>query len=49
VSFKGRDAVSCKIVIDNKIIEKVNSFNDLGNLISYEKEVDIDNTLSTVF
>jgi hypothetical protein len=26
-----------KIVIDNKIIEKVNLFNYLGNMISYEK------------
>jgi hypothetical protein len=34
-----------KIVIDNKIIEEVNSFNYLGNLISYEKELNIDNKL----
>jgi hypothetical protein len=27
------------------IIEKVNSFNYLGNMISYEKELDIDNKL----
>jgi hypothetical protein len=33
------------IVIDNKIIEQVNSFNYLGNMISYEKELDIDNKL----
>ena len=44
---KGRDPVRTKIVIDNKIIEKVNSFNYLGNLISYEKELDIDNKLHT--
>ena len=31
-----------KIVIDNKIIENVNSFNYLGNFISYEREVDIE-------
>jgi len=36
--------VRTKIVIDNKIIEQVNSFNYLGN-ISYEKELDIDNKL----
>ena len=30
------------IVIDNKIIEQVNSFNYLGNVIFYEKELDID-------
>jgi hypothetical protein len=40
-----RDPVRTKIVIDNKIIEQVNSFNYLGNTISYGKELDIDNTL----
>ena len=44
VTFKGRDPVRTKIVIENKIIEKVNSFNCLGN-ICYEKELDIDNKL----
>ena len=29
----------------NKIIEQVNMFNYLGNMISYEKELDIDNKL----
>jgi len=43
--FRGRDPVRTKIVIDNKIIEQVNSFNYLGNMISYEKELDIDNKL----
>jgi hypothetical protein len=43
--FKGRDPLRTKIVIDNKIIEQVNSFNYLGNLIYYEKELDIDNKL----
>ena len=32
-----------KIVIDNKIIEQVILFNCLGNVISYEGELDIDN------
>jgi len=45
MAFKGRDPVRTKIVIDNKIIEQVNSFNYLGNMISYEKELDIDNKL----
>jgi len=36
MAFKGRDPVRTKIVIDNKSIEQVNSFNYLGN-ISYEK------------
>ena len=35
-----------KTVIDNKIIEKVNLFNYLGNIISYEGELDIDNKLN---
>jgi hypothetical protein len=43
--FRRRDPVRTKIVIDNKIIEQVNSFNYLGNMISYEKELDIDNKL----
>ena len=45
MAFKERDPVRTKIVIDNKIIEKVNLFNYLGNRISYEKELDIDNKL----
>jgi hypothetical protein len=45
LALKGRDPVRTKIVIDNKIIEQVNSFNYLGNMISYEKEFDIDNKL----
>jgi hypothetical protein len=44
--FKEREPVGSKIVIDNKIIERVNSFNCLGNLISYEEKVDIGNKLS---
>jgi hypothetical protein len=44
-AFKGRDPVRTTIVIDNKIIEQVNSFNYLGNMISYEKEWDNDNKL----
>ena len=45
MAFRGRDPVRTKIVIDNKIIEQVNSFNYLGNIVSYEKELDIDNKL----
>jgi len=37
-SFKGREPVRSKISIDNKIIEQINSFNYLGNLISFEKK-----------
>ena len=46
MAFKGRDAVRTKIVIDNKIIEQVNLFNCLGNMISYEGELDIDSKLN---
>jgi hypothetical protein len=45
MSFRGRDPVRTKIVIDNEIIEQVNSFNYLENTISYEKELGIDNKL----
>jgi len=45
MAFKGGDPVTTKIVIDNKIIRKVNLFNYLGNMISYEIELDIDNKL----
>jgi len=47
MAFKGRDPVRTKIVTDNKIIEQVNSFNYLRNMISYEKEMDIENKLHT--
>ena len=39
MAFRGQDPVRTKIVIDNKIIEQVNSFNYLGNMISYEKRI----------
>ena len=45
MAFKRRDPVRTKIVTDKKIIEKVNSFNFLRNMISYEKELDIANKL----
>jgi hypothetical protein len=43
LAFKGRGPVRTKIVIDNKITEQVNLFNYIGNMISYEGELDIDN------
>jgi len=46
MAFKGRGPVRTKIVIDNKIVEQVNLFNYLGNIISYEGELDIDNKLN---
>jgi len=36
-------SVRTKIVIDDKIIEQLNLFDCLGNMISYEGELDIDN------
>jgi hypothetical protein len=33
MAFKGRDPIRTKFVIDNKIIEQVNWFNYLGNMI----------------
>jgi hypothetical protein len=41
MAFKGRDPTRSEIVINNKIVEQVNAFNYLGNLVSYEKEQDI--------
>jgi len=46
MAFKGRDTVRTKIVIDNRIIEQVNLFNYLGNVIDYEGELDIDRKLN---
>jgi hypothetical protein len=43
MAFKGQDPVRTKIVLDNKIIEQVNWFDYLGNMIFYEKELDVDN------
>ena len=45
MAFKGLDPVRTKIVIDYKIIEEVNLFTYLGNMIYYEAELDIDNKL----
>jgi hypothetical protein len=46
MAFKGWGPGRGKIVIDNKIIEQVNSLNYYGNLIFYEKEVDINKKLN---
>ena len=47
MAFKGRDPVRTKIVIDNRIMEQVNVFNCLWNIISYEGELDIDSKLNS--
>jgi hypothetical protein len=49
VAFKGRDPVTSKTVIDNKITEKVNYSYCSRNLISYAKEVDIDSKPNNCF
>jgi hypothetical protein len=49
MAFKRPDPVINKIVIDNIITDQVNYFNYLGNLISCEKEVDIDKKLNKYF
>ena len=46
--FKGRDTVRTEIVTDNEIIDQVNLFNYLGNMISYEGELDIGNKLNNI-
>jgi hypothetical protein len=49
MAFKGRDPVRTKTVIDNKTIEQVKSFNYLGNVISYERELDIEKSIKQSF
>ena len=44
--FKGRGLVRTKISIDKEIMEQVNLFNYLGNVISFEGELDIGNKLN---
>ena len=43
--YKHPRILGTKTVIDNNIIEQVHLFNYLRNMISYEKELDIDNKL----
>ena len=45
--YKHPRILGTKTVIDNKIIEQVHLFNYLRNMISYERELDIDNKLIT--
>jgi hypothetical protein len=47
IAFKGRDTTRSKIIIiNNRIIEQVNTFNYLGNLVSYEKDKDLDSKIT---
>jgi hypothetical protein len=45
IVFKGIDPTGSKIVINNKIMEQVNTFNYLGNLVRFEKEKYIENKI----
>jgi hypothetical protein len=45
MTFLGQDPIRSKIVINNKIIEQVNTFNYLGCLLSYETETGITSKL----
>jgi hypothetical protein len=36
MAFKGRDPTRSKILINNKTIEQLNTFNYLGNMVSCE-------------
>jgi len=45
MALEGREQVGSTIVVDNKIIEQVSSFNCLGSLVSCEEEMDIDSKL----
>ena len=47
--YKHPRILGTKTVIDNNIIEQVHLFNYLRNMISYEKELDIDNKLHNYF
>ena len=46
IEFKGWEPVRIKIAIYNKIIGQVNMLNYLVNVISYKREMDIDNKLN---
>jgi hypothetical protein len=40
MAFQGRHPTRSKMVINSKIIEQLNTFNYLGDLILYEKKKD---------
>jgi len=43
---KEREPVISKLLIGTTVTEQVNSFNCFGNLMYYEKEMDVDTTLN---
>jgi transposase len=46
MAYRGRDHIRSKIVINNKIIEQVNTFCYLGCTLSYKLEKDVTDKLS---
>jgi hypothetical protein len=46
MTFRERDPIRSKIVINNKIIEQINTFNYLGCSLSYEREKDVTTKVS---
>jgi transposase len=47
MAFKGTEPIRSKIVIDNRILEQVNTFTYLGCNISYQEEKDIHSKTTT--
>jgi hypothetical protein len=47
MAFRGKEPKRSKIVIDNKSVELMNTFNYLGTSVSYENKKDIDSKIST--
>jgi hypothetical protein len=47
MAFKGTEPIRSKIVIDNMILEQVNTFIYLGCNISYQEEKDIHSRITT--
>jgi hypothetical protein len=41
MTFRGRDPIKSKIVISNKIIEQINTYNYLECSLSYAKQKDV--------
>jgi hypothetical protein len=46
MAFSGKDPVRSKICINNKTLERVNTFNSLGCTLSYEGEKDLPSKIS---
>jgi hypothetical protein len=49
MAFLGKDTVKCKIIVDNKRLQKAKNFKYLGCEISYENEKNIQQNLENFF